>query len=427
MNDLKLDDKRVWAVPVLVSILLIILATAFYPAYNPEPKNVPLAIVNEDAGAEVQGETLNIGETLTKELTRQDNDAVLFHIFESREKLDQWIDDNEDIPSLTIHEDFSKNSLSYGQNILIDAKQQEVQEMIESGEMTPAKMQEIEKELGAGGMPDVPEPAKAQITTRINVGEEPMLSQATTQIINSMTATINEQVSDQNINLLAENDVDIPSNMAIDIKNPVEVESVRLNEVQSNQANGNVGMVMFMPIWLGSLISSLALFSYIKSKRDSMDNIQRNKLAWMLPLLVILTSFSAGFGYVYYMSGVMNFNIPDPSVTALYVSLAVLGFISLLLGLMLLLGFIVIPLFMLFLFFTMQAVILPKAMIPEFYQNYIVPWNPFGFYMQNLKELIYLDAGLTMDTTMWMFIGFIIFGIIIFYIKLYMMNKPKAD
>ena len=42
-----------------------LLAVAFYPAYNPKPKNIPLAVVNLDKGTDMQGKHVNIGKDLT--------------------------------------------------------------------------------------------------------------------------------------------------------------------------------------------------------------------------------------------------------------------------------------------------------------------------------------------------------------------------
>ena len=51
-------------------------------------------------------------------------------------------------------------------------------------------------------------------------------------------------------------------------------------------------------------------------------------------------------------------------------------------------------------------------MLPKFYQDYIVDWNPFTHYAEYLRELLYMHQSLEMNSTMWMFVGFIIFGII---------------
>ena len=38
--------------------------------------------------------------------------------------------------------------------------------------------------------------------------------------------------------------------------------------------------------------------------------------------------------------------------------------------------------------------------------------NPFTHYTTSLKELIYMNKAIELNGTMWMFIGFMIFGIV---------------
>ena len=38
------------------------LSLAFYPAYNPKPKDLPIGILNEDKGTTIQDKNVNIGK-----------------------------------------------------------------------------------------------------------------------------------------------------------------------------------------------------------------------------------------------------------------------------------------------------------------------------------------------------------------------------
>ncbi len=68
----------------------------------------------------------------------------------------------------------------------------------------------------------------------------------------------------------------------------------------------------------------------------------------------------------------------------------------------------VISIFIL-MFFSMQLVTLPKQMLPS-YQKYVYDWNPFTTYGTSVIELLYLYHQIELNSTMWMFIGFMIFG-----------------
>ena len=89
-----------------------------------------------------------------------------------------------------------------------------------------------------------------------------------------------------------------------------------------------------------------------------------------------------------------------------------MGFVGLILGIMVWLGMKSLPIFILLMFFSMQMVTLPKQMLPEGYQKWAYGWNPFTHYTTTLKELIYMNKAIELNSTVWMLIGFMIFGII---------------
>ncbi len=63
-------------------------------------------------------------------------------------------------------------------------------------------------------------------------------------------------------------------------------------------------------------------------------------------------------------------------------------------------------------FFSMQLVTLPKEMLPKAYQGWVYKIDPFTHYTNTLREIIYMGSHIEMNSTIWMMIGFIIFGAI---------------
>ena len=47
-------NKLLWIAPIATMIILVIFSLAFYPAYNPKPKDLPIGILNEDKGTTIQ-------------------------------------------------------------------------------------------------------------------------------------------------------------------------------------------------------------------------------------------------------------------------------------------------------------------------------------------------------------------------------------
>ncbi|MEB7672498.1 ABC transporter permease [Staphylococcus equorum] len=360
-----MNKKLVWVIPVAVVLILMILATAFYPAYNPKPKDIPMAILNEDNGIEVQGNTTNIGKNLADNLKKSDNEAVNWKSVKNKEELEKGLKDNKYIGAIVFEKDFSKNSISTAQSKIMTEKQNEIKEKVKSGELSPEQIKAMQKKMGSGSQ-EFPEPKQAHIETIINQGS-------------------NAQVSN--------------------------IAQQALSKVKDHQGNGNAASAMFTPVWFSAMITAVLSFLTFKN-RDKLAS-HKDKL-WFISKIILsvtIAAFAGAFAYVYYTGGVLNFDFNQPFDTAIFIAIAILGFASLILGVMVWIGFGAIPIFILYLFFTMQAVMLPKVMVPEFYQDYIIPWSPFYHYLNTLKDLLYNDSSLAMNSTIWMFIGFIIFGL----------------
>lgn len=405
-----MNKKLVWVIPVAVVLILMILATAFYPAYNPKPKDIPMAILNEDNGIEVQGNTTNIGKNLADNLKKSDSEAVNWKSVKDKKELEKGLKDNKYIGAIVFEKDFSKNAISNAQSKIMTEKQNEIKEKVKSGELSTEQIKAMQEKMSNSSQ-EVPEPKQAHIETIINQGSNAQVSNIVQQALSKITDQLNNQISKQNVELLAKNQIDLPSNQFDNFVNPVKVETTTLNKVKDHQGNGNAASAMFTPVWFSAMITAVLTFLTFKN-RDKLAS-QKDKL-WFISKIILsvtIAAFAGAFVYVYYTGGVLDFDFNQPFDTAIFIAIAILGFASLILGVMVWIGFGAIPIFILYLFFTMQAVMLPKVMVPEFYQDYIIPWSPFYHYLNTLKDLLYNGSSLAMNSTIWMFIGFIIFGL----------------
>ena len=57
---------------IIISYILF----GFYPAFNPKPKQLPIAVVNNDKGVDIQGNKVNIGKKIEDKLMDSDSDTV---------------------------------------------------------------------------------------------------------------------------------------------------------------------------------------------------------------------------------------------------------------------------------------------------------------------------------------------------------------
>ncbi|MEK4561091.1 ABC transporter permease [Staphylococcus sp. FSL K6-3157] len=404
-------SKLLWIAPIAILIILAIFSIGFYPAYNPQPKEMPIAIVNHDEGTSIQNKDINIGGNLEDKLKDSNSDEIKWINVDSEKEARKGLDEQKYFGAAIFEEDFSKNAMSKTQKIVMDNKKQEMEDKVKSGEIPAAQAKQMQQKMAQESSNQDITVKQAQFKTLTNSGANMQASQMSSNILKGIGDNLNKQISKQSLDTLDQQNVQIDASDIKDITTPVNVINKKVNEVKDHQASGNAPFLMFMPVWISSIVASLLLFFAFRTSNNI--EISQRIIASIGQMIVgVITAFVGGFGYVYFMSGVLGFDFPDINKIAIYISISILGFMGLILGVMTWLGMKSIPIFFIAMFFSMQLVTSPKQMLPKFYQDYIVDWNPFTHYAEYLRELLYMHQSLEMNSTMWMFVGFIIFGII---------------
>lgn len=404
-------SKLLWIAPIAILIILAIFSIGFYPAYNPQPKEMPIAIVNHDEGTSIQNKDINIGGNLEDKLKDSNSDEIKWINVDSEKEVRKGLDEQKYFGAAIFEEDFSKNAMSKTQKIVMDNKKQEMEDKVKSGEIPAAQAKQMQQKIAQESSNQDITVKQAQFKTLTNSGANIQASQMSSNILKGIGDNLNKQISKQSLDTLEQQNVQIDASDIKDITTPVNVINKKVNEVKDHQASGNAPFLMFMPVWISSIVASLLLFFAFRTSNNI--EISQRIIASIGQMIVgVITAFVGGFGYVYFMSGVLGFDFPDINKIAIYISISILGFMGLILGVMTWLGMKSIPIFFIAMFFSMQLVTSPKQMLPKFYQDYIVDWNPFTHYAEYLRELFYMHQSLEMNSTMWMFVGFIIFGII---------------
>lgn len=404
-------SKLLWIAPIAILIILAIFSIGFYPAYNPQPKEMPIAIVNHDEGTSIQSKDINIGKNLEDKLKDSNSDEIKWINVDSEKEARKGLDEQKYFGAAIFEEDFSKNAMSKTQKIVMDTKKQEMEDTVKSGEIPAAQAKQMQQKMAQESSNQNITVKQAQFKTLTNSGANMQASQMSSNMLKGIGDNLNKQISKQSLDTLDQQNVQIDASDIKDITTPVNVINKKVNEVKDHQASGNAPFLMFMPVWISSIVASLLLFFAFRTSNNI--EISQRIIASIGQMIVgVITAFVGGFGYVYFMSGVLGFDFPDINKIAIYISISILGFMGLILGVMTWLGMKSIPIFFIAMFFSMQLVTSPKQMLPKFYQDYIVDWNPFTHYAEYLRELLYMHQSLEMNSTMWMFVGFIIFGII---------------
>lgn len=398
-------NKLLWIAPIATMIILVIFSLAFYPAYNPKPKDLPIGILNEDKGTTIQDKNVNIGEKLEDKLLDSDSNKIKWVKVDSEKDLEKDLKDQKIFGVAIIDKDFSKDAMSKTQKVVMDSKKEEMQQKVASGEIPPQVVQQMKQKMGNQQV----EVKQAKFKTIVSEGSSLQGSQIASAVLTGMGDNINAQITKQSLETLTSQNVKVNAADINGLTNPVKVDNEKLNKVKDHQAGGNAPFLMFMPIWIGSIVTSILLFFAFRTSNNIV--VQHRIIASIGQMIfAVVAAFAGSFAYIYFMQGVQGFDFDHPNRIAIFVAFAILGFVGLILGVMVWLGMKSIPIFFILMFFSMQLVTLPKQMLPESYQKYVYDWNPFTHYATSVRELLYLNHHIELNSTMWMFIGFMIFG-----------------
>ncbi|PSH80934.1 YhgE/Pip domain-containing protein [Staphylococcus aureus] len=398
-------NKLLWIAPIATMIILVIFSLAFYPAYNPKPKDLPIGILNEDKGTTIQDKNVNIGKKLEDKLLDSDSNKIKWVKVDSEKDLEKDLKDQKIFGVAIIDKDFSKDAMSKTQKVVMDSKKEEMQQKVASGEIPPQVVQQMKQKMGNQQV----EVKQAKFKTIVSEGSSLQGSQIASAVLTGMGDNINAQITKQSLETLTSQNVKVNAADINGLTNPVKVDNEKLNKVKDHQAGGNAPFLMFMPIWIGSIVTSILLFFAFRTSNNIV--VQHRIIASIGQMIfAVVAAFAGSFVYIYFMQGVQGFDFDHPNRIAIFVALAILGFVGLILGVMVWLGMKSIPIFFILMFFSMQLVTLPKQMLPESYQKYVYDWNPFTHYATSVRELLYLNHHIELNSTMWMFMGFMIFG-----------------
>lgn len=398
-------NKLLWIAPIATMIILVIFSLAFYPAYNPKPKDLPIGILNEDKGTTIQDKNINIGKKLEDKLLDSDSNKIKWVKVDSEKDLEKDLKDQKIFGVAIIDKDFSKDAMSKTQKVVMDSKKEEMQQKVASGEIPPQVVQQMKQKMGNQQV----EVKQAKFKTIVSEGSSLQGSQIASAVLTGMGDNINAQITKQSLETLTSQNVKVNAADINGLTNPVKVDNEKLNKVKDHQAGGNAPFLMFMPIWIGSIVTSILLFFAFRTSNNIV--VQHRIIASIGQMIfAVVAAFAGSFIYIYFMQGVQGFDFDHPNRIAIFVAFAILGFVGLILGVMVWLGMKSVPIFFILMFFSMQLVTLPKQMLPESYQKYVYDWNPFTHYATSVRELLYLNHHIELNSTMWMFIGFMIFG-----------------
>lgn len=368
-------NKLLLASPIIALAVIFIFSLTLFPSVQPQPKNLPIAIVNEDVGVEIPNQPkMNMGQTIVEMIqknsktTTDEEPAVKWVEVKTAEDVQKGLDNQEYYAALVIPKDFSAKQASLRTST----------------------------------------PSTSEVQIFINQGMNTMASTMAGQMLNGVVDNMNNNVRTQLLDGLEKQGATLTAKQAASLATPITKKVTNVNEIGTNSANGNSPVSLFQPLWLASLASAAIIF--IAVSKLSITNRKENFTAKIGQLLMgAIVSIVVGFGLTWLADRMVGLHIPQFTDTALFLSITSFSFFLMILAVLSLLGLRSIPVFALLLFFGAPLLTMAPEMMTPFYHDWVYSWLPMRFMIQGLRELFFFGKGLTwsspVSTLVWIGVG----------------------
>ncbi|SDM64549.1 YhgE/Pip domain-containing protein [Bacillus sp. OK048] len=354
-------NKLLLVSPIIALAVIFIFSLTLFPSVQPQPKNLPIAIVNEDEGVEIPNQPkMNMGQTIVEMMqknskaTKDEDPAVKWVKVKSAEDAQKGMDNQKYYATLVIPKDFS-------------AKQASLR---------------------------TPEPFSPEVQIFINQGMNTAASTMAGQVLNGIVDNMNNNVRKQLLDGFEKQGATLTAKQAASLATPITKTVTNVNEIGTNSANGNSPISLFQPLWIASLASAAIIF--ISVSKLPIANRKENLATKVVQILMgAIVSLVIGFGLTWLADGMVGLNIPQFTDTALFLTITAFSFFLMILAVLSLLGIRSIAVFALMLFFGAPLLAMAPEMISPFYRDWIYSWLPMRFMIEGLRELFFFGKGLT--------------------------------
>ncbi|GIP26487.1 phage infection protein [Paenibacillus sp. J23TS9] len=354
-------NKMVVLSPILALVIIFVFSLTLFPSVQPQPKNLPIAVVNEDQGVQIPNQPeMNMGQNIVKMMQKTsatangEEPAVKWVMVNSLEEVQTGLDHQEYYAALVIPQDLSSKQASL---------------------RTSA-------------------PVSPEIQILINQGMNMAASTAAGQILNGVVDNINNTVRTQLLEGFKAQGAVLSVDQASLLVNPITKKVTNVHEIGTHSANGNAPVSLFQPLWMASLASSAIIFTAVKKVQARTRKGRLSvKIGQILTGAVI--ALVVGFGFTWIADGMVGLHIPNFTDTALFLTISSFSFFLLISAVISLLGFGGIAIFALLLFFGGPLLALAPEMMSPFYQDWVFSWLPMRFMVAGLREIFFFGQGLT--------------------------------
>ncbi|MFJ8353402.1 YhgE/Pip domain-containing protein [Bacillus paramycoides] len=355
-------NKLLYLSPFIALLVVFIFSLTLFPTVQPKPKNLPIAIVNEDQGVEIPNQAkMNMGQTIVdmiKKSSKTDEEPTVKWVkVKNKELVQKGLNNQEYYAALVIPKDFSVKQASLR----------------------------------------TPQPSSPEVEIYINQGMNMAASTMAGQMLNGVVDNMNNNVRTQLLEGFKAKGTTLTADQVSNVVTPITKKVTNVNEIGKNSANGNSPISLFQPLWIASLASAAIIFIAI-----SKMPVGTRKKNFVLKVKQIVTGAVAalviGFGLTWIADGMVGLNIPNFSDTALFLSITSFSFFLMISAVLSLVGLKGIGLFALLLFFGAPLLSLAPEMLSSFYQDWVHSWLPMRFMIEGLREIFFFGKGLSWNT-----------------------------
>ncbi|MFJ7853900.1 ABC transporter permease [Peribacillus frigoritolerans] len=357
-----LKNKLLLFSPIIALAVIFIFSLTLFPSVQPQPKNLPIAIVNEDEGMESANQPkVNMGKSIVNMIQKssqtEEGNAVNWVEVKSIEAVQKGLDNKKYYASLVIPKDFS-------------AKQASLR---------------------------TPRPSSPEVEIWINQGMNTAASTMAGQILNGVVDNMNDNVRKQLLDGFEQQGATLTAKQAASLATPITKKVTNVNEIGTNSANGNAPVSLFQPLWMASIASAAIIFLAVR--KLSITNRKENFAIKSVQILMgAIVALVVGFGLTWLADGMVGLHIPQFTDTALFLSITSFSFFLMILAVLSLLGLKGMPIFILMLFFGAPLLAMAPEMMSPFYHDWIYSWLPMRFMVEGVRGLFFFGEGLTWNT-----------------------------
>ncbi|PFE04975.1 DUF3533 domain-containing protein [Bacillus cereus] len=317
---------------------------------NPVPKDLPVALVIQDTGVNLQGQgSVNIGDKIKEQILQNKQSTVKWTFLQTKKDVLQGMKDKKYYAAIVFPPEISQQLVSL---TTPKGKQTEVQVLVNQGMNYNAAM-------------------------------------VSSQMIDKFIGGINENIRNTLLDQLSQKNMTLTTEQAKLLASPFIVKTELIHPVQAHTGNGNIPIMLTQILWITTLISSLVLFIAVQKFTNGRVT-GKSVLSQILAGSVFVTVIASLILFIAHT--ILEVNIPNQG--EIFLLFLFFGFMFFLLQSAVLnwIGRVGVPILMVFFFFSMPILSLAHEFLPDVTKHWLYSWTPFKYSVEAFRSSFFFGG-----------------------------------